>query len=248
MKKRLLLLLMFLLLPRLALAGSLTVPFNGGTVATQLTIQAGGVLLPDGSVSAPSLAFVNDTDTGIYNSANGVLQIVSNSVTKLLLTSSYTQSTASSFILGSATTLTWGNSDLLQSRDGAASQQWGLDAATPIAQTLKGHDGSGTDKTGAKISIAGGNGTGTAVGGEVCLASTPAGGASGSTQNTSTERVCAPVDGGFRWQTAAEAACDAAHRGVVNYVAGGAGVLDTFKICRKDAADAYAWVAWGTAL
>lgn len=37
-------------------------------------------------------------------------------------------------------------------------------------------------------------------------------------------------------------ACDANHRGMVWYDAGAAAVLDTFELCRKDAADAYAWV------
>lgn len=43
--------------------------------------------------------------------------------------------------------------------------------------------------------------------------------------------------------TGTRPACDAAHRGTVFYVAGGAGVADTHETCRKDAADAYAWVS-----
>lgn len=37
--------------------------------------------------------------------------------------------------------------------------------------------------------------------------------------------------------------CDAAHRGSFWYEAGGVGVADTTEVCRKDAADAYAWVS-----
>ena len=36
--------------------------------------------------------------------------------------------------------------------------------------------------------------------------------------------------------------CDSTARGTTWYVAGGAGVVDTFEICRKDSGDAYAWV------
>jgi len=43
--------------------------------------------------------------------------------------------------------------------------------------------------------------------------------------------------------TGTKPTCDAAHRGQVWYDAGGAGVADTYEICRKDAADAYAWTA-----
>jgi hypothetical protein len=43
------------------------------------------------------------------------------------------------------------------------------------------------------------------------------------------------------WLTEAEAGCAVGTRGRVTYVAGGAGVADTFRMCSKDAADAYAW-------
>lgn len=46
----------------------------------------------------------------------------------------------------------------------------------------------------------------------------------------------------IQYSTGIRPTCDAAARGTTWYVAGGAGVLDTFEICRKDAADAYLWV------
>jgi hypothetical protein len=39
----------------------------------------------------------------------------------------------------------------------------------------------------------------------------------------------------------ARPACDAAHRGLLNYLAGGTGVQDTVEMCLKDEADAYSW-------
>lgn len=60
---------------------------------------------------------------------------------------------------------------------------------------------------------------------------------------TPTLRANFPTDGGMKLATGTRPTADAAHRGTVFYVAGGAGVADTLEICRKDAADNYAWVA-----
>jgi hypothetical protein len=49
--------------------------------------------------------------------------------------------------------------------------------------------------------------------------------------------------GAVAFSTIAEPSCAAATRGQVVYVAGGAGVADTFRICTKDGADAYAYRA-----
>lgn len=48
---------------------------------------------------------------------------------------------------------------------------------------------------------------------------------------------------GVQWVTGSKPACNAGNRGLVWYVAGGAGVLDTFELCRKAADDSYAWVS-----
>ena len=45
------------------------------------------------------------------------------------------------------------------------------------------------------------------------------------------------------WGSTTEATCASGTRGQVVMVHGGAGVADTFRICRKDAADVYAWTA-----
>lgn len=41
--------------------------------------------------------------------------------------------------------------------------------------------------------------------------------------------------------------CNSGTRGMIIYTAGGAGVADQMQACRKNAADVYAWVPWGTA-
>jgi hypothetical protein len=51
------------------------------------------------------------------------------------------------------------------------------------------------------------------------------------------------VTGGIQYADGSRPACDSSHRGSTWYVAGGAGVKDTFALCGKDASDAYAWQA-----
>ena len=65
--------------------------------------------------------------------------------------------------------------------------QYGQDAASPIAQTLKAHDGSGTDNDGAKLTIEGGQSTGTGRGGSFITA-TSLTGSTGSSANSYTTR------------------------------------------------------------
>jgi hypothetical protein len=60
---------------------------------------------------------------------------------------------------------------------------------------------------------------------------------------TAYRRFMVPSDGGIRVETAGKPSCDADHGGNIHYVAGGAGVADTFEACRKDASDNYAWVS-----
>jgi len=89
--------------------------------------------------------------------------------------------------LGNGMPLNW-NSDLLLGRDGAATLQLGTDAASPIPQVIKAHDGAGADKDGADIALAGGNGTGTGKGGAV-LTATSISGAAGSVQGSLSTRT-----------------------------------------------------------
>lgn len=51
------------------------------------------------------------------------------------------------------------------------------------------------------------------------------------------------VGTGVRLVTGTRPTCDATTRGLLFYVAGGAGVADTCEVCRKDAANNYAWVS-----
>jgi hypothetical protein len=66
--------------------------------------------------------------------------------------------------------------------------QFGADAATATAQTIKAHDGSGTDKNGADLSINGGQGTGAGVGGALLTKTALTGGGGGSGLNSYSSR------------------------------------------------------------
>lgn len=205
--------------------------------------SAGGndtLVLANGTSSSPSLRFA-DADTGIYMrdspSGENNISFVRNGTTIMEFGPGGT--TQVRFLQG----ILFLGSDVIVGRGGAASVQIGLDSSVVTDQTLKSQDGSGTDKGGGALTIAGGNGTGTAAGGRICFATTDVGGGSASTQNTSVPWLCVPIDGGLQWITGTKPACNVGHRGTVFYVAGAGGVADTFEICKKDAADAYAWTA-----
>jgi hypothetical protein len=51
------------------------------------------------------------------------------------------------------------------------------------------------------------------------------------------------VNKAIQLTTGTKPACDATYRGTFWYVAGGTGVADTMEVCRKDAANNFAWVS-----
>jgi hypothetical protein len=104
--------------------------------------------------------------------------------------------------------------DLFIVRSAAATLQFGVNAATATNQTIK-----APDSTGAGIA-----------GGILYLGSST-GGAGGE------RGPVAFADGGTK------PTCAAGIRGAIWYDAGGAGVLDTLEVCRKDAGNAYTWVS-----
>lgn len=59
--------------------------------------------------------------------------------------------------------------------------------------------------------------------------------------SSTTDWIYINGDGGMQWITGTKPTCNSAHRGTVFYVAGGAGVKDTFEVCTKNASDVYAW-------
>ncbi len=203
--------------------------------ADTLTLAGGVLVLPSGTAANPALQ-IGSGFANLYDNSGLIIGLgASNSLLWVK---------TAQIEIAQATSLGWGLTgafDLQLAREAAYVLQQGADAPVPLAQTFKAPDGSGTDINGAKFTFGGGRGTGTGTGGPACFSTSPAG-TTGSSQNALVERVCIDSTGGLRWLTTAEPTCNSTTRGTVNYVAGGAGVLDTFKLCRKDAADAYAWV------
>lgn len=137
------------------------------------------IIVPDGSNSLPSLRGTT-TNSGVYF-AGGVVQFTILGIRRAFIDSNRLSVDAGQITFGSAL-----DTQLL--RDAAATLQMGLDAASPIAQTFKAHDGSGTDIIGADLIVAPGNGTGNALSGQFRVQSAPAG-STGASQNTPVDRL-----------------------------------------------------------
>lgn len=81
----------------------------------------------------------------------------------------------------------YGTVDLQLLRDDAATLQLGTNAASPTTQTVKAHNGLGTDVAGAALVVAGGKSTGAGIGGALVAKTSQIGG-SGSAVNDYTTR------------------------------------------------------------
>lgn len=80
------------------------------------------------------------------------------------------------YMLWSSTTTIFGSDDLVLGKDAAGTLQIGQDVnGSPVAQTLKAHDGiTGTDIAGANLILAGGRGTGAGAPGQLIIQTAPA--------------------------------------------------------------------------
>lgn len=198
---------------------------NEGVVAAPGGVSAGGpVLVPDGSSSAPGLAFSADPDTGFWRQqsggavfvANGVRQFRSNGDTLLYLANDGVQMILDT---GGFTH----SSGAIMRLDGAA------------AVRLLGGSSNGATAIGVKIANAN---TLTTAGAKI---------AAFYSDYLSTEKASVDKDGIFTGgglvigDPGTRPSCDSTQRGRVFVDQGGAGVSDTVAVCAKDAADAYAW-------
>lgn len=194
------------------------VPATGGTFT-------GPVLLPNGTVTAPALAWASDSQLGFYKNAQGFNLASGGTQYSIWSLTSF------QFLNNSAPTIIF-NADTTITRGGAADTlQLGTNAATASAQTLKAANSTGANVAGANLTIRPGAGTaGNATGGQLILG--------GGANAGSGERGAVAIEDGGTKPT-----CAAGIRGSLWYDAGGAGVLDTLEVCRKDASNNYAWVS-----
>lgn len=126
------------------------------------------IILADGASANPAIQWIDGSDApGLYYNptnnrlvvASGALQYVAFdfAVARVSLRSTGYYSWVSDANPSTS------SHDTLIGRDAAATVQLGLDASTATAQTLKAHDGSGSDKDGARMTIGAGRPTGTGV-------------------------------------------------------------------------------------
>lgn len=202
------------------------------------SVGNGQVLVPDGGASTPVYSFTSDPDTGFRRTSSGVVQFVANGAASLLL---------------GASTLSFGSvgAEVILARQGTANLGLGGTAsATPIAQTLSVQNASGTNIAGTTWTLAGPLGTGNAAIGTIVMTAASVVQASGATAHTPVThltigagKIGIDATNGAQWGSGAEPTCNSTNRGFVVLVQAGAGVADTFRVCSKDAGDAYAYRA-----
>lgn len=211
---------------------------EGGNV---YSIGNGQIQLPDGTAALPAVARRAATNTGLYFDTTTSLTLLTDGFSRLTLHygSIRTMQVAADggFSWSTVTGTSTAASDIALLRDAAniMAQRNGANA-----QTFRGY-GTFTDATNyERWALSATIGTG------ITLAAETAG-TGGDNLNVAvnpagTGRVIFGAGNGVTWTTGTKPACAAGIRGTVYYVAGATLVLDTFEVCRKDAADAYAWV------
>ena len=136
------------------------------------------VLLPDGTVAAPALAFASSTDMGVAKVALGRIGIVSGGSWRQVIDGAGTVIPADSYF-GFAATVgdASGSVDLKLFRDAAATLRLGANAAGVTDQMLKGPDRITSDGVGGSLYIAGGRNRGASAGGSLIFQTSPVAGA-----------------------------------------------------------------------
>jgi hypothetical protein len=129
----------------------------------RLTLSSGGQLqASDGTVTAPGISFLSETNLGIQRATTGGLpgmSFVTNGVGRVHVTNN-------GMVIGNQP----------------------FTSGTPVGGTINATDAGGTNLNGVSLTIRGGASTGTGTGGAVILQTSPAG-VSGTGQNAAVERV-----------------------------------------------------------
>ena len=151
---------------------------NGG-----FTLGGTQFLIPSGNAAHPAIASIYDSTTGLFIDSSGRFNWAVGG-------SRYGFFTSTGISMYSDTAkLSFGSSlDTFLWRDSAATLQMGVDAASPITQTIKGSDTSASDTAGGDIRLRGGTSKGSGSGGAVYIGTTTSG-AAAATDNTYIDRV-----------------------------------------------------------
>ena len=148
-------------------------------------VTADRVLVGNGTAAQPSVAGVSGATTGLYFDPN----FVAVSVGGTPVFAAFSVSNGGFRLIGTGNYYSI-NNDLFLSRPAAATLQLGAaNAASPVAQTLKFQDATGTNANAAAtatVKCPAGTGTGTP---GACVFQAPVGGSSGSTAHTQTDAL-----------------------------------------------------------
>ena len=165
-------------------AAGFKISSNGNAYATLVSADSPvfttKILLPDGTASAPSMAWNSQTNTGIYRAGANDLSIASNGSRVVAFSS------ADVYFLTAAPRILFGaSSDTILTRFAAANWQLGAAAsATPVAYTLSVQDGVGTDIAGTAWTLRANRATGAGTPGTIVLAASAAALGTGTTLQT----------------------------------------------------------------
>ena len=161
---------------------------NNGTQRFRTT-TTGAVVTGIMNVTGSNLYMGTGTSYGIGSDGSTFTSLLANGANVFGGNTTHSSvSVINSWALGFSTAVNTSAPDCLMMRDAAAVLQFGRDASSPVAQTIKAHDASGTNIDGASLTISGGNSTGTGDDGDLILRSTMTG-SSGSTANTQQTRA-----------------------------------------------------------
>lgn len=161
----------------------------GGTNSFRVD-KNGNINVAGGTATAVSIGFGGVSNAGFYfGSPNLWLASGGNTIIGLASDSSVRLQSGGHFSFTSSSTSAAGTEDTIILRDSPATVQQGSDAASPVDQTFKSADGSGTDKNGAKLTVEGGQSTGTGRGGPAVIRTAVTHVTSSSTANIYEERA-----------------------------------------------------------
>jgi hypothetical protein len=149
---------------------------QGQLNAEGITLNSGQLELPLGNATYPAIKF---NSGGLYDSGLGTIRVAISTGTVAQF------SNLGLYLFGGYYISIY---DLILRNGGTATLQLGNDAATATAQTIKAHDGFGTNIVGADLTIKPGAGTGSGAGGGYYVATAPAGG-SGTSENSYVNRL-----------------------------------------------------------
>lgn len=145
--------------------------------------MTGPLNVPPGANSAVSIGFGGVTNTGWYYGSPNTWFSTAGTTTHGVASDSSFRVTSTGHYSWCSSSSAAGTEDLMLYRDSQATLQLGVDAASPVAQTIKAADGSGTDKSGGNFTHEGGQSTGTGTAGFFDIATGLTGEASGSSAN-----------------------------------------------------------------